>query len=234
MPLLRTIVFTSVLVGLIAGIAVSVVQFLGTSPLILKAETYETAADQHAAPAGHDHDATAGHDHEEGGWAPADGFERHAATLAANVLTAIGYALVLTSFMAMRKRPVGWREGLLWGLAGFACVMLAPMLGLPPELPGSPAAPLAERQLWWVGTAAATAAGIALLAFVRRPWAMAAAAALVAAPHLIGAPLPPDGAHALAPAALERQFVAAAVLTSLVFWLLLGALSGPIMRRIAP
>ena len=231
MSLLRSIMFTSVLVGFIVGAAVSAVQFLGTSQLILKAEVYETAADAGAA-APHDHGTAVAHEHEDEAWEPADGFERDAYTLAANILTAIGYALVLTGFMALRGRPVGWREGLLWGFAGFACVMLAPMLGLPPELPGTPAAPLAVRQLWWIGTVSATAIGLALLAFMRRPWTVVAAIVLIGAPHLIGAPTPTAGQEALAPDSLERQFVAAAVLTSLVFWLLLGALSGPIMRRL--
>jgi cobalt transporter subunit CbtA len=232
----RSIVFTAMLVGLIVGIAVSATQFLGTSQLILQAEVYENAG---AAEAAHEHDTAiaathehaAAHEHDKGGWAPADGFERHAFTAAANILTAIGYALVLTGLLAMRGKPVGWREGLLWGLAGFACVMLAPMIGLPPELPGTPAAPLEARQIWWIGTALATAAGIGLIAFQRKPWAAAVAIALIAAPHLIGAPAAPQGEYALAPEALERQFITAAMLTSLVFWTLLGSLSGTVLGK---
>jgi cobalt transporter subunit CbtA len=236
MSLLRSLVFTSALVGLIVGTAVSAVQFFGTSQLILKAEVYEKAGSHHAAPAAdHEHGATAAHVHadpdEEEGWEPADGFERNAFTLAANILTAIGYAFVITGLIAMRGKPVSWREGLVWGLAGFVCVMLAPMLGLPPELPGTPSAPLADRQIWWIGTVAATAGAIGLVAFVRKPWMAIIALGLIAAPHIIGAPAAPQGEHALAPEALEHQFVTAAVLTSLVFWLLLGSLSGPIMRR---
>lgn len=239
MSLFRSIVFTSVIVGLIVGVAVSLAQFVGTSQLILKAEVFEkageAAAPAHdadaAAPAAQDHAAMAAHEHEEGGWEPADGFERNAFTVAANILTAIGYALVLTGLIALRGKPVTWREGLLWGLAGFACVMLAPMLGLPPELPGTPAAPLGERQIWWIGTAVATAAAIGLIAFQRKPWAAVLAVVLLAAPHLIGAPVAPEGEHALAPEALEHQFVVAAVLTSLLFWVLLGSLSGSIYRR---
>ncbi|MEZ2128961.1 MULTISPECIES: CbtA family protein [unclassified Sinorhizobium] len=237
MSLFRSIVFTSVIVGLIVGVAVSVAQFIGTSQLILKAEVYEKAGEapahdaDAAAPAAHDHTAVAAHEHEEGGWEPADGFERNAFTVAANILTAIGYSLVLTGLIALRGKPVTWRDGLLWGLAGFACVMLAPMLGLPPELPGTQAAPLGERQIWWVGTAVATAAAIGLIAFQRKPWAAVLAVVLIAAPHLIGAPAAPEGEHALAPEALEHQFVVAAVLTSLLFWVLLGSLSGSIYRR---
>lgn len=152
-------------------------------------------------------------------------------TVAANMLTAIGYALVLCGLIAMRGKPVTWRDGLLWGLAGFACVMLAPLIGLPPELPGTPSAPLADRQLWWIGTALATAVGIGLIAFQRKPWAAAVAIAIIAAPHLIGAPVAPEGTHPLAPESLEHQFVAAAVMTSLVFWALLGSVSGALFRR---
>jgi cobalt transporter subunit CbtA len=230
----RAIVFTSMLVGLIAGAAVSAVQFIGTSSLILKAEVYEKAGE--AAPPTHSHDGNAAgheHGHDEAAWEPADGLERNVFTIAANVLTAIGYALLLTGLIALRGQPITWREGLLWGMGGFACVMLAPMLGLPPELPGSPAAALGERQLWWIGTAAVTAAGLSLIAFRREPWAAVLAIALIVAPHLLGAPAAPEGEHALAPEALQHQFVVAAVLTSLVFWTLLGSLSGVLLRKFA-
>jgi cobalt transporter subunit CbtA len=233
---LRAIVYTSVLVGLVAGAAVSALQLFATTPLILKAEAYETAAETAPAPAAHSHaDNAAPHSHEDaghhGGWQPEDGLERNGLTVAANILTAIGYALVLTGLISLHGRPVTWREGALWGLAGFACVMLAPTLGLPPELPGTPAGPLEERQLWWIGTACATAAGLGLIAFKRAPWSIALAAVLIAAPHLIGAPSAPQGEYALAPEALERQFVIAATLTSLAFWALLGSLSGALLRR---
>lgn len=232
----RNIVFTSVLVGLICGLAVSLMQYVGTTPLILHAETFESAGGE----AGHSHDAApatgeaaapAGHAHDEEAWGPADGFERNAYTAAANILTAIGYALVLTGFISLRGGNIGWREGLFWGLGGFAAVALAPMVGLPPELPGSPAGELAARQAWWIGTAAATAGGLALLAFRREPWAAVLAIVLIAAPHVIGAPLPPEGEHALAPLPLERRFIILATLTSFVFWVLLGALSGTFLKR---
>ncbi len=243
MPFFRNIVFTAVLVGLIAGLAVSAMQAIGTTPLILQAETFENAGGEAAhvhghdaavAPADHHHDAAtpSDHHHDAEAWAPADGFERNAYTIAANVLTAIGYALVLTALISLRGPANGWREGLFWGLAGFAAVMLAPMIGLPPELPGSPAAELGARQMWWVGTVAATASGLALLVFKRaEPWAAILAVALIAAPHIIGAPLPPEGEHALAPLPLERRFVVLATVTSFVFWLILGALSGLFLKR---
>lgn len=237
MSFFRNIVFTAVLVGIVGGFAVSAMQAFGTTPLILKAETYENAGGE--APHSHDAPATTGadaaavpaHEHAEEAWAPADGFERTAYTLAANILTAIGYALVLTGLISLRGTNAGWREGLLWGVAGFAAVMLAPMIGLPPELPGSPAAALEARQIWWLSTVAATAGGIALIAFRREPWAIVLALVLIVAPHVVGAPLPPEGEHALAPLPLERQFIVAATVTSFVFWALLGTLSAFFLKR---
>ena len=64
-----------------------------------------------------------------------------------------------------------WRDGLLWGLAGFVVFTAAPGLGLPPELPGMPVAPLTARQTLWIATAAATAGGLCLLAFRHTAWA---------------------------------------------------------------
>lgn len=236
MSLFRSIVFTAVLTGVIVGAVISGVQFAGTSQLIAKAEVYERAGEAEEAPAMASpmagvHVHGTGHAHDEGSWKPADGFERMAFTVAANILTAIGYALVLCGLIAIRGKPVTWREGLFWGLAAFACVMIAPLLGLPPELPGTPSAPLGDRQIWWIGTALATAIGISLIAFQRKPWALVVAIAIIAVPHLIGAPVAPEGEHALAPEALEHQFVAAAVMTSLIFWALLGSLSGTILNR---
>ncbi|NML76901.1 CbtA family protein [Rhizobium sp. S-51] len=241
MSLFRSLVFTSVLVGLIVGTVVTLAQFLGTTPLILAAEVFEggDVAESHGAGQGtvaaHDHGdaaATEAHDHHSAdAWAPADGIERNAYTLVANILTATGFALALNGLMQISGRQSDWRHGLIWGLCGFVVVMLAPGFGLHPELPGTPAAPLLDRQVWWVGTALSTAAGLALLFFQRKPWAAAAAIVLIALPHVIGAPLPPDGEHALAPEAMSHRFVVVATLTSLLFWALLGALSGHFRRR---
>ena len=54
---------------------------------------------------------------------------------------------------------------------------------------------------------------------------------LIVAPHVVGAPLPPEGEHALAPLPLERQFIVAATITSFVFWALLGTLSAFFLKR---
>ncbi len=160
MSLFRNIVFVSALAGLVAGLAMTAMQYAGTVPLILRAETYENGG---ACAASHDH-GTAGHtageatvaahphEHDEEAWAPADGFQRSAFTALANIVTAIGFAVLLVTASEFAGGMTGWRQGVFWGLAGFAVFTLAPGLGLPPELPGMPAADLEARQVWWVAT----------------------------------------------------------------------------------
>jgi cobalt transporter subunit CbtA len=222
MPVFRSIVFTAAVSGLLAGLLLTFAQHLGTVPLILQAEVYERSGGQAAAL---DHGS---HDH--AAWAPQDGLERTAFTALANVITGTGFALLLVAGFALRGGSIGWRQGLLWGLAGFAVFMLAPSLGLPPELPGTPAAELGPRQAWWLLTAAATAAGLALLAFRPAPlWAVAAIVLLVA-PHLIGAPQPAD-AGTVGPGTLAHRFVVAATVTNFLFWVALGVLSAVFFER---
>jgi cobalt transporter subunit CbtA len=237
MSLFRTIVFVSGLAGLVAGLGLTGMQYAGTVPLILKAEVYEG---QGATAAPHAHDAAAGqaaathsHDaadaHEE--WAPADGFQRSAFTALANVVTAIGFALLLVTASELGGGLSGWRQGVFWGLAGYAVFTLAPGLGLPPELPGMPAADLAERQVWWIGTALATAAGLALLVFRRSLAWTVLGIGLIVAPHLVGAPKP-DSFETAVPEGLLHDFVVAVAVTSLLFWVLLGGMAGYVRARL--
>jgi cobalt transporter subunit CbtA len=232
MPVFRSIVFSAALAGLIVGVVISVAQFFGTVPLIQQSEVYERKAETSVAkpaPAAHDHDQTQNHDSE---WEPEDGLQRNAFTVGANILTAIGFALLLTGIYAVRGRPVSWREGLLWGLGGFTVFTAAPGLGLPPELPGMPVAELTARQAWWIATAAATAIGLCLLAFRSAPWAAVLGLGLIALPHLIGAPLAPES-HSEVPAALSHRFIVVVTLTSLLFWGLLGVFTSIAFRRLS-
>ncbi|MBA4099721.1 MAG: cobalt transporter [Rhodospirillum sp.] len=239
---LRIFLTVALLAGIGAGVVNWGVHMFGTTPLILEAEVYENAgaAEEPAAAAtaeaeatAHTHEAGAAeHEHEAEAWAPADGWERNLYTLGADVVTGVGFAFLLTAAIVFFGKGADWRRGLLWGLAGFACFTLAPSFGLPPELPGTEAAPLLERQLWWIGTVVATAAGLFAAARLRNVYGYAIAVVLIVAPHVIGAPHPetPGG---LAPEELEHKFILVAIVTSLVFWLVLGALTGAFFKRYA-
>lgn len=235
MAAFRSFFLVAALAGLIAGVFITLIHQVGTVPIILKAETYETAGEAPAAaPAGHDHAAgTAEHEHGGEAWTPQDGFERTAYTLLADILTGIGFALLLVAAYALRGGEVNWRHGLFWGLAGFATFTLAPGLGLPPEVPGTEAAPLFERQVWWVLTALATAGGLALIFLTRNAIAALAGVVLLVLPHAWGAPQPAEFSS-LAPEALAHDFIVAAVVTSLLFWVVLGSVTGFLYQRFRP
>jgi cobalt transporter subunit CbtA len=220
MAAFRRLLCAALCAGLLCGALIAAAHQFGTVPLILAAETYEK-------PAAHAHEQAAA-------WEPENGFERTAYTAAADLLAAIGFALLLAAGFTLRGGEIGWRESLFWGLAGFAAFTLAPGLGLPPELPGSEGAPLLSRQLWWVATTTATAGGLALFAFTTRPrWALIAAV-LIVLPHLYGAPQPiAAGAHGTAPDELARRFVVAATVLSFLFWAALGTSTGYFYRRFA-
>ncbi|AZE48447.1 putative cobalt transporter CbtA [Pseudomonas chlororaphis] len=227
--MIKRIAQTAGFTGLLAALLLTLLQSLWVAPLILEAETYEKApAAQHEAV--HEHAAgTAAHSHDAEAWEPQDGWQRVLSTTGGNLVVAVGFALMLAGLYTLRA-PNRTSQGLLWGLAGYATFCLAPTLGLPPELPGTAAADLAQRQVWWVGTAASTAVGIALIVFARSWLLKALGVAILAVPHLIGAPQPQVHSM-LAPEELEAQFKIASQLTNAAFWLALGLISAWLFRR---
>lgn len=242
----NTIAAPALVAGLLAALLLTLIQTLWVSPLIWQAETFESAPaaepvlaaqhdhhasaahDHHDAPA-LDHHATAGHHHgsvashhyhDESAWQPEDGWQRVAFTGASNLVMAVGYALVLVALFRWRK-PKNIVSGIGWGVAGFAVFFGAPSLGLPPELPGTAAAEITSRQVWWIATALCTAGAIGLVLF-RRDWlSRAIALVLLIAPHIYGAPQPTSH-DSLAPEALHHQFIVATSVANGVFWLVLG------------
>ena len=233
----RNIVFSAFGAALAIGLAVSVLQSFTTEPLILHAEEYEGGATHDHAAAAPATGWTAAHAHEheavvDDGWGPADDLERSAYTVVANTVIGFGIALMLLGLMVAKGDPIDVRRGLLWGIAGFFAVSLLPALGLPPELPGTPAADLTARQTWWFATAVASAGGIALVVFGRQGWMVAAGAALVVLPHIVGAPQP--ASHDVPyPGGLAGQFVAASLIIGAATWMLAGAVSSWLYRRLA-
>ncbi|MFM8332287.1 MAG: CbtA family protein, partial [Candidatus Methylumidiphilus sp.] len=164
-------------------------------------------------------------------WSPQDGWERITSTLVANVTMATGFGFLLVAAYALRP-TVTPRQGAFWGAAGFAVFFLAPSFGLPPELPGTVAGALADRQAWWLATVSCTAAGLGLLAFAPKRWFKLGGAGLLIIPHLIGAPHPASY-NGAAPEHLAKQFFIAALLANAIFWIALGIVSAWVYRRCA-
>lgn len=240
MSYFRNVVFIAAIAGVFAGILMTAMQAFTTDPLIFQAEVFENAE----APAGHDHTAVTpapdggaaavapAHEHDEEAWSPADGMERGLYNVLVNLVGAIGFGLVLVAVSEFAGGIGNWRQGIFWGLAGFAVFTLAPGLGLSPELPAMPAADLLARQVWWIGTATATAVALYLIFLRDSPALAALGVVLLVVPHLIGAPQP-DSHETPIPEDLHHRFVVASTVTNLVFWVILGAAVSFVRARFA-
>lgn len=218
----------SLLAGLLAGLIVAALQHVTTTPLILKAETYESAmtapAASHAAfdgeariilaHGGADHAAGAEHDE----WKPQDGTQRLLFTSAATIGTAIGFAALLLAGMLAAGDAIDQRRALIWGACGFLAFGLAPGMGLAPELPGAASAALQERQLWWIGTAIATAIGLFLFLRHEAPWLKLLAVVVILLPHIVGAPHAP-APESKVPAELAAHFTSLSLGIQAALWL---------------
>ena len=205
------IVVTALVAGAGAGLFVALLHFIYTTPLILEAEVFENGG-------------TA-----ENTVAAAIDWQRNGLTVLASVLTAIGFGLVLTGAMVLRGRPIDARTGTLWGIAGFASIALAPALGLAPDLPGAGAAALADRQIWWLATVAATATGLGVLVFVANRALKIAAIVLISAPHIFGAPQP-AAFQSSVPAELAGHFAGVSLVLGALLWVVLGLLAGAVYQ----
>ena len=203
--------------GLAAGCVVLLAQMASVLPLIHLAEHLETGAPLAA-------------------YAPPEGLfaialsdpERLLGTFAFDVLGGVAFALIVGAAMSYSPKPLNWRTGLVWGLAGWAAAALAPAISQPPLPPGVTFVDLEDRQLWWVATVVATIAGLALAAFSPLKAMKALGAVLLVAPHLVGAP---GGADDLAtiPGDLARDYALASLMSTFLFWMTLGAVAGHLL-----
>jgi len=208
----------SVVAGLAAGLLLTAMQQMRVAPLIRTAEIIEQAGLAEAPADGHA---------EHAAWEPETEREKLAARGIANVLLAIGFALIVSAGMTLRG-DAGWRRGLAWGAAGYFVFFVAPSIGLPPELPGLESAPLANRTAWWAATVVLTAGGLWLLVHSHAPFVRVAGLLLVLLPHVFGAPH--SAAHDVtATRDLVAEFIAATVLANAVFWLVIGAVAGALL-----
>ena len=248
--MLRRVLVTGLTAGLLAGLFAAAIQIAWITPIILEAEIYESAGAPTGAPDAASRPGASGAsfvisaaerlegpaaerlEGNEDAWAPEDGIERTLFTVLANVLAGIGYGLILVAAFTLSGRHVDPRQGVLWGLAGFAVFILAPALGLPPELPGMVAADLGARQTWWIGTVISTAGGLALIVFARHRLLKGLGLALLLVPHALGAPHPGQFGGPV-PAELAAEFAVASLFTAALFWTALGGFAGYFHRKIS-
>ena len=251
-PALKRVVSVAACAGLLAGLLLTLAQSFAVNDLIWQAEVYEAKASVSAQPRAqphgaplHDHaagEATQPHQHAapdavavadavtDASPSPSGRGRRIFLTAVANMSLATGFGLLLCAAIHLRGGVKGWRAGVLWGLAGYLVFFVAPSLGLPPELPGTEALPLAARQQWWLETVVSSAVGLSLLRFAPRWYVKLAGVALLLLPHWLGAPHLRDAASA-APVELANAFVGATAMANAVMWLALGALSGLFYRK---
>ena len=240
--MLRRVLVTGLSAGLLAGLFSAAIQIAWITPIILEAEVYESAEARTGAPDPASRPGTSGVsfvllaaerlEGNEGAWAPEDGLERTLFTVLANVLTGVGFGLILVAAVTLSGRHVDPGRGVLWGLAGFAVFTLAPALGLPPELPGMVAADLGARQTWWIGTVISTTGGLALIVFARHRLLKGLGVALLLAPHAVGAPHPGQFGGKV-PGELAAEFAVASLFTAALFWTALGGIAGYFHRKIS-
>ena len=240
--MLKRILGCALLAGVIAGGASAVLQQWLVIPVLLEAELYESGEAVHfgAAP-----ETTGLTEHEPGVAATTSATETEAHShLAAGgpnpgrvfttVIATIGFNVGLAAFLValfyLRDARPTIREGIVWGLYGFAVQVIAPSLGLPPELPGVAAADLTTRQIWWVATIISSGLGIWLIAFGRQAWTTPLAILLLLAPHVIGAPHP-DKYAGTAPPEIALLWVGRTIGIAFISWVLLGAVAAAVWSR---
>ena len=215
----QKVLTSAVFAGVAAGLIAALLQFIFVIPALLEGELFETGARVHFGADGSP---------ESDRGAPGLGGEwgRHLMTVGFNIVTYVGFGFLLIAAMAFAElrglTRITARQGLIWGLAGFIAIQLAPAIGLPPELPGTPAAEIGPRQAWWLGTLVASALGLWIIAFGKGVVALGGVVLLLI-PQVIGAPHL-EAYYGVSPPELSAEFATLSLGTAAAGWTTLGFL----------
>jgi len=231
----------ALIAGGVAGLLAALLHFAFVQESLLLGEQYESGAIIHFQSVETAEGAQGAAVEDMAGAQPEDAtasegvdtVTRNTMTVAFTIVLYIGYAMLMIAGFGIAAQfgiGIGAAQGVLWGLAGYASFQLAPAMGLPPELPGTAAAEIGARQVWWWGTVFASGAGIGLLVYGRGLAFGALGVALLAAPHLIGAP-ELDGFFSNAPAELGAVFSTRVLGVGFVTWVVLGWVAGAVWSR---
>ena len=211
------IVTSALFAGGAAGLAAGILQWQFVQPVLLHSELYEQGLLTHFGGTLNSTDVAL------------DRLQpmRDALSIIFTMLLNTGYALTLIALMSIRHQSgdeLTPHKGIIWGIAGYVAVHLAPALSLPPEVPGVAAADVELRQIWWVCTVAATSIGLWLIAFSRNITRIIPAIILILLPHLIGAP-EANVFTGPAPTEIGALFASRALGIGLASWAVLGYFS---------
>lgn len=222
----KNLFVSAICAGIVAGLTAALLQFIFVIPVLLEGELFESGARLHFGSNGSPQS-------DSGSPGLGSDWGRHSMTVAFNIITYTGYGLLLAamiSYAALKGCITTSRQGVIWGLCGFIAVQLAPAIGLPPELPGTIAAEVGPRQMWWLGTVMATAAGIGVIAF-GRSYLPIGGIAIMLVPHLVGAPHL-DTFFGVAPPELAAEFATLSLGTAAAGWAVLGYVVAQILRQL--
>ena len=215
----KNLLTSAVFAGVAAGLIAALLQFVFVIPALLEGELFETGARIHFG-------ANGSPESDRGSPGLGTEWARHAMTVGFNVVTYVGFGFLLLAAMAFAElrglTTITPKQGIIWGLAGFIAIQLAPAIGLPPELPGTPAAEIGPRQMWWLGTLVASSLGLWIIAFGRGFMALGGVVLLLI-PHIIGAPHL-DAFWGVAPPELSAEFVTLSLGCAAAGWTALGFL----------
>lgn len=236
---MRHLLSSALVAGFASGLLCALLQYLLVEPDILLAERYESGEIVHfqgvmsaeqwtivpAVPRVDTPSQALGRQHDDEHQAESGAY-RHALTILFAVLTYCGYGLVMMAGIHLAEQvgiKIGLSQGILWGLAGFLAFQMMPALGLQPDLPGTPAADLQARQVWWAMTAAATVIGLWFSVYGTALWQRVFGVAVLAAPHVWGAPALGSFAG-IVPPELASAFAARTLGVGMITWMVLGGL----------
>jgi cobalt transporter subunit CbtA len=224
--MLKNILTSAVFAGASVGVIAALLQFWLVTPALMEGELFETGARVHFSSDGTTQ-SEAGHGSI---WTEPS---RHLMTVGFNIVTHTAFAFFLVAGFAMAERAghkVTEKQGFVWGLCAFIALQLAPAVGLPPELPGTPAAEVQLRQVWWLACVVCSIVGLGFIAFGANLMAIASGLVLLALPHVIGAPHL-DTYFGVAPPELSAHFVGLSLGSSAMSWCLLGFIASTLWVR---
>ena len=217
--MLTRILTSALIAGAAAGLVAALLQLVFLQPVLLHAELFEEGVLTHFAPAPMSDTVV-----QLPGFSP----QRDLLSVAFSMLIYAGFGLMMVAAMSLAETngaKITPRTGIVWGIAGFVAVHLAPGFSLSPEIPGSSAADITLRQIWWFSTVGAAIIALWLIAFGRSPVAWLIASVLFLAPHVIGAPMS-EVMTGPAPTELGSLYSARAFGVNLAGWVILGTLAG--------